>query len=70
MPNSAGISGDMSNTHFTFRKALAFCVAHTPLQCPLQHLLQFTEAGLVKGGGIISPSSWFLRLLNSAPCKR
>ena len=25
MPNSAGISGDMSNTHFTFGKALTFC---------------------------------------------
>jgi hypothetical protein len=25
LPCSAAISGDMSNPHFTFRKALAFC---------------------------------------------
>ena len=37
MPNSAGISGDMSNTHFTFKKAPAFCVAHTCFGIPFSH---------------------------------
>jgi hypothetical protein len=37
LPSSAGILEDMSNPHFTFRKALAFCVAHTCFGITFSH---------------------------------